>query len=169
MEFEGARSKKMDANPVAVVEALIHINNQLQQHDVIFKSLLSLCEHLLTHLVKKFVFYLGCSWNVDLCPTKFGCSTDKRVMVIFSIMHVNTYFHCLIGCSTKFEYQPQQNLDVRLKILLSGCLWYPPFLLGYLLPFPLLNSHYLSEATATSTYLHKNISKQYHSYLVVLC
>ncbi|XP_062082941.1 serine/threonine-protein kinase TOR [Humulus lupulus] len=33
MEFEGARSKKMDANPVAVVEALIHINNQLYQHE----------------------------------------------------------------------------------------------------------------------------------------
>ena len=36
MEFEGARSKKMDANPVAVVEALIHINNQLHQHEVIY-------------------------------------------------------------------------------------------------------------------------------------
>ena len=34
MEFEGARSKKMDANPVAVVEAFIHINNQLHQHEV---------------------------------------------------------------------------------------------------------------------------------------
>ena len=34
MEFEGALSKKMDANPVAVVEALIHINNQLHQHEV---------------------------------------------------------------------------------------------------------------------------------------
>ncbi|RZC44315.1 hypothetical protein C5167_037265 [Papaver somniferum] len=33
MEFEGARSKKMDANPVAAVEALIHINNQLHQHE----------------------------------------------------------------------------------------------------------------------------------------
>ncbi|KAK9166114.1 hypothetical protein Scep_001305 [Stephania cephalantha] len=33
MEFEGARSKKMDANQVAVVEALIHINNQLHQHE----------------------------------------------------------------------------------------------------------------------------------------
>ncbi|KAJ0103478.1 hypothetical protein Patl1_04057 [Pistacia atlantica] len=33
MEFEGAVSKKMDANPVAVVEALIHINNQLHQHE----------------------------------------------------------------------------------------------------------------------------------------
>ncbi|KAM2605661.1 hypothetical protein TB2_034429 [Malus domestica] len=31
MEFEGARSKKMD--PVAVVEDLIHINNQLHQHE----------------------------------------------------------------------------------------------------------------------------------------
>lgn len=38
MEFEGARSKKMDANPVAVVEALIHINNQLHQHEVSKKS-----------------------------------------------------------------------------------------------------------------------------------
>ncbi|PWA93710.1 hypothetical protein CTI12_AA069190 [Artemisia annua] len=28
MEFEGALSKKMDANPVAVVEALIHTNTQ---------------------------------------------------------------------------------------------------------------------------------------------
>ena len=34
MEFEGARSRNMDANPVAVVEALIHINNQLHQHEV---------------------------------------------------------------------------------------------------------------------------------------
>ncbi|KAK9286670.1 hypothetical protein L1049_015071 [Liquidambar formosana] len=33
MEFEGAHSKKMDANPVAVVEVLIHINNQLHQHE----------------------------------------------------------------------------------------------------------------------------------------
>ncbi|KAJ6983967.1 hypothetical protein NC653_022250 [Populus alba x Populus x berolinensis] len=33
MEFEGSLSKKMDANPVAVVEALIHINNQLHQHE----------------------------------------------------------------------------------------------------------------------------------------
>lgn len=38
MEFEGARSKKMDANPVAVVEALIHINNQLHQHEVNLKN-----------------------------------------------------------------------------------------------------------------------------------
>lgn len=34
MEFEEARSKKMDGNPVSVVEALIHINNQLHQHEV---------------------------------------------------------------------------------------------------------------------------------------
>ncbi|XP_017224295.1 serine/threonine-protein kinase TOR isoform X2 [Daucus carota subsp. sativus] len=33
MEFEGARTNRMDANPVAVVEALIHINNQLHQHE----------------------------------------------------------------------------------------------------------------------------------------
>ncbi|CAI9104219.1 OLC1v1002849C2 [Oldenlandia corymbosa var. corymbosa] len=33
MEFEGARSNRMDANPIAVVEALIHINNQLHQHE----------------------------------------------------------------------------------------------------------------------------------------
>ena len=39
MEFEGALSKKMDANPIAVVEALIHINNQLHQHEVYFKKI----------------------------------------------------------------------------------------------------------------------------------
>ncbi|KAH6554635.1 hypothetical protein KP509_1Z318800 [Ceratopteris richardii] len=33
MEFERAQSEKMDANPVSVVEALIHINNQLHQHE----------------------------------------------------------------------------------------------------------------------------------------
>ncbi|CAO2815870.1 unnamed protein product [Amaranthus hypochondriacus] len=33
MEFEGPRSRNMDANPAAVVEALIHINNQLHQHE----------------------------------------------------------------------------------------------------------------------------------------
>ncbi|XP_073283360.1 serine/threonine-protein kinase TOR-like [Primulina huaijiensis] len=33
MEFDGARTNRMDANPIAVVEALIHINNQLHQHE----------------------------------------------------------------------------------------------------------------------------------------
>lgn len=33
MEFEAARSKKMGTNPVTVVESLIHINNQLHQHE----------------------------------------------------------------------------------------------------------------------------------------
>ncbi|CAH9071216.1 unnamed protein product [Cuscuta epithymum] len=33
MEFEGARSSRRDTNQVAVVEALIHINNQLHQHE----------------------------------------------------------------------------------------------------------------------------------------
>nr|GFB01821.1 serine/threonine-protein kinase TOR [Tanacetum cinerariifolium] len=32
LEFEGALSKKMDVNPVAVVKAVIRINNQLHQH-----------------------------------------------------------------------------------------------------------------------------------------
>lgn len=36
MEFEAARSKKMGTNPVTVVESLIHINNQLHQHEVCF-------------------------------------------------------------------------------------------------------------------------------------
>lgn len=33
MEFEGACSNRTDGNPVSVVEALIHINNQLHQHE----------------------------------------------------------------------------------------------------------------------------------------
>ncbi|KAF3328854.1 Serine/threonine-protein kinase TOR [Carex littledalei] len=33
MEFQAACSKKMGANPVTVVESLIHINNQLHQHE----------------------------------------------------------------------------------------------------------------------------------------
>lgn len=33
VEFEAARSKKMGTNPVTVVESLIHINNQLHQHE----------------------------------------------------------------------------------------------------------------------------------------
>uniref|UniRef100_A0ACD5TGP8 Uncharacterized protein n=1 Tax=Avena sativa TaxID=4498 RepID=A0ACD5TGP8_AVESA len=33
MEFEAVCSKKMGANPVTVVESLIHINNQLHQHE----------------------------------------------------------------------------------------------------------------------------------------
>ena len=33
-EFVNARSTTMDANAVAVVELLIHINNQLHQHEV---------------------------------------------------------------------------------------------------------------------------------------
>ncbi|CAL5438240.1 unnamed protein product [Camellia sinensis] len=46
MEFEGARSKKMDANPVAVVEALIHINSQLYQHEAAVGILTYAQQHL---------------------------------------------------------------------------------------------------------------------------
>ncbi|KAL6013172.1 hypothetical protein ACLOJK_003664 [Asimina triloba] len=46
MEFEGARSKKMDANPVSVVEALIHINNQLHQHEAAVGILTYAQQHL---------------------------------------------------------------------------------------------------------------------------
>lgn len=46
MEFEGARSKKMDAHPVAVVEVLIHINNQLQQHEAAVGILTYAQQHL---------------------------------------------------------------------------------------------------------------------------
>lgn len=55
MEFEGARSKKMDANPVAVVEALIHINNQLHQHEVFYPFLFSSFG-----LTMSSMFYPGC-------------------------------------------------------------------------------------------------------------
>ncbi|CAK7330253.1 unnamed protein product [Dovyalis caffra] len=46
MEFEGSRSKKMDANPVAAVEALIHINNQLHQHEAAVGILTYAQQHL---------------------------------------------------------------------------------------------------------------------------
>nr|XP_027112687.1 serine/threonine-protein kinase TOR [Coffea arabica] len=46
MEFEGARSNRMDANPIAVVEALIHINNQLHQHEAAVGILTYAQQHL---------------------------------------------------------------------------------------------------------------------------
>ncbi|KAM7479086.1 hypothetical protein LguiA_027299 [Lonicera macranthoides] len=46
MEFEGAISKKMDANPVAVVELLIHINSQLHQHEAAVGILTYAQQHL---------------------------------------------------------------------------------------------------------------------------
>ncbi|MCI07170.1 serine/threonine-protein kinase TOR-like, partial [Trifolium medium] len=46
MEFEGARCTKMDANPVSVVEALIHINNQLHQHEAAVGVLTYAQQHL---------------------------------------------------------------------------------------------------------------------------
>ncbi|XP_077223933.1 target of rapamycin isoform X2 [Tasmannia lanceolata] len=46
MEFEDARSKKMDANPAAVVEALIHINSQLHQHEAAVGILTYAQQHL---------------------------------------------------------------------------------------------------------------------------
>ncbi|KAK9943792.1 hypothetical protein M0R45_009388 [Rubus argutus] len=53
MEFEGARSKRMDANPVAVVEALIHIYNQLQQHDAAVGMLTYAQQNLDVPLIKE--------------------------------------------------------------------------------------------------------------------
>ncbi|KAJ0981872.1 hypothetical protein J5N97_010127 [Dioscorea zingiberensis] len=46
MEFEAARSKKMGANPVTVVESLIHINNQLHQHEAAVGILTFSQQHL---------------------------------------------------------------------------------------------------------------------------
>ncbi|XP_074275847.1 serine/threonine-protein kinase TOR [Silene latifolia] len=46
MEFEGAHSRNMDADPVAVVEALIHINNQLHQHEAAVGILTYAQQHL---------------------------------------------------------------------------------------------------------------------------
>jgi len=46
MEFEGAQTKKMEANPVAVVESLIHINNQLHQHEAAVGILTYAQKHL---------------------------------------------------------------------------------------------------------------------------
>ncbi|KAL6517525.1 hypothetical protein OROMI_033226 [Orobanche minor] len=46
MEFEGACSNRMDGNPVAVVEALIHINNQLHQHEAAVGILTYAQKHL---------------------------------------------------------------------------------------------------------------------------
>ncbi|KAH7665067.1 Non-specific serine/threonine protein kinase protein [Dioscorea alata] len=46
MEFEAARSKKMGTNPVTVVESLIHINNQLHQHEAAVGILTFSQQHL---------------------------------------------------------------------------------------------------------------------------
>ncbi|KAI3445863.1 hypothetical protein Pfo_002528 [Paulownia fortunei] len=46
MEFEGACSNRMDGNPVAVVEALIHINNQLHQNEAAVGILTYAQQHL---------------------------------------------------------------------------------------------------------------------------
>ncbi|KAK8942075.1 Serine/threonine-protein kinase TOR [Platanthera guangdongensis] len=46
MEFEAARSKIMGTNPVAVVESLIHFNNQLQQHEAAIGILTYSQQHL---------------------------------------------------------------------------------------------------------------------------
>ncbi|CAA0834265.1 Serine/threonine-protein kinase TOR [Striga hermonthica] len=46
MEFEGACSNMMDGNPVAIVEALIHINNQLHQHEAAVGILTYSQQHL---------------------------------------------------------------------------------------------------------------------------
>ncbi|KAH0669854.1 hypothetical protein KY285_025514 [Solanum tuberosum] len=46
MEFEGALSNRRDANPIAVVEALIHINNQLHQYEAAVGILAYAQKHL---------------------------------------------------------------------------------------------------------------------------
>jgi FKBP12-rapamycin complex-associated protein len=58
MEFEGSLSKKMDANPVAVVETLIHINNQLHQHEVCFEE--ELCSTFCTIFQLPLKNFLSC-------------------------------------------------------------------------------------------------------------
>ncbi|MCO5558518.1 hypothetical protein L7F22_012103 [Adiantum nelumboides] len=50
MEFERAQSEKTEANPVSVVEALIHINNQLHQHEAAVGILTYAQQHLSVEL-----------------------------------------------------------------------------------------------------------------------
>lgn len=84
MEFEGPRSRNMDADPVAVVEALIYINNQLHQHEVI--TLINFYSYPYCSVCLLFVDYcscVGCCRNFDLCSTAFRCSI-KGVMVLLN-------------------------------------------------------------------------------------
>lgn len=68
MEFEGALSKKTDANPVAVVEALIHINSQLHQHEVCGYYILLSSTYLFLH----FNMYMSmCLCNIFICILKY--------------------------------------------------------------------------------------------------
>lgn len=50
MEFERAQSENTEANPVSVVEALIHINNQLHQHEAAVGILTYAQQHLSVEL-----------------------------------------------------------------------------------------------------------------------
>ena len=69
MEFEVPRSRRMDANPVAVVEALIHINNQLHQHEVHYLTSTTSPSWLCVILDCLGFVGIGCCRHIDLCST----------------------------------------------------------------------------------------------------
>lgn len=99
MEFEGARLNRMDANPVAVVEALIHINNQLHQHEVTVSHLCNTpMSSLMINIMSSDWFVivcLGCGWNIDLCTTKSWCSTEGVMVQIYSLFRHFIHIICL--------------------------------------------------------------------------
>lgn len=92
MEFEGACSKKMEGNPVAAVEALIHINNQLHQHEVC-------CFHSFK------LGYITCLWEfVDICY-------HAQFQYPFKFIFYHFFLQAAVGILT----YSQQHLDVQLK------------------------------------------------------
>ncbi|WMV24577.1 hypothetical protein MTR67_017962 [Solanum verrucosum] len=62
MEFEGALSNRRDVNPVAVVVALIHINNQLHQYEAAIGILTYAQQHLGVQLKESWLLMLPGTW-----------------------------------------------------------------------------------------------------------
>ncbi|KAG5625283.1 hypothetical protein H5410_010501 [Solanum commersonii] len=114
MESEVALSNRRDANPVAVVEALIQINNQLHQHEATVGILTYAQQHLGVQLKKS----RQSLWNMMRDPPSYRYPSAGRfanpVAVVEALIHINNPSHQHESAVGILTYA-QQCLGVQLK------------------------------------------------------
>ncbi|MCD7451123.1 hypothetical protein HAX54_009735 [Datura stramonium] len=108
MEFEGALSNRKDANPVAVVEALIHINNQLHQHEAAVGILTYAQQHLGVKLKESWCEKLQ-RWDDAL----------KHIL----LRHHKLESHLGFGCYSRFVLLDQLLHDLAYACLAALARW----------------------------------------------
>ncbi|WMV12753.1 hypothetical protein MTR67_006138 [Solanum verrucosum] len=115
-ESEGAHSNRRDVNPVAVVEALIHINNQLHQHEAAVGILTYAQQRLGAQLKESWYEKLQC-WDDSLKAYTSKASQASSPHLCLDATLVNACFGLVYAANAAWnmgEWDQMAEYDSRL-------------------------------------------------------